>query len=160
MENSKKLEFAKWTLERNLAWIAAAEIKVGYIVAINTALISALASIYTNDSSNHGAWAILFVSIAIFIHLLSIIYSSVAVLPKTDGPESNIFFGKISNISRATYENKMANITDDMLITDCIHQIHRNSEISRDKFKAVRISMALGFLALPFWVASILAMMV
>jgi hypothetical protein len=41
----ERLEIARWVLERNLAWIAASEIKIGVIVAIDTALLGSLGAI-------------------------------------------------------------------------------------------------------------------
>lgn len=38
MKNEERLQIAQWILERNLAWIAAAEVKVGVIVAIDVAM--------------------------------------------------------------------------------------------------------------------------
>lgn len=37
--DKERLQTAQWVLERNLAWIAAAEVKVGVIVAIDTAML-------------------------------------------------------------------------------------------------------------------------
>ncbi|WP_233099873.1 hypothetical protein, partial [Acidovorax sp. IB03] len=36
---NERLQTAQWVLERNLGWIAAAEVKVGVIVAIDTAML-------------------------------------------------------------------------------------------------------------------------
>lgn len=39
MTDDERLKAAQWVLERNLAWVAAAEVKVGVIVAIDTAML-------------------------------------------------------------------------------------------------------------------------
>jgi len=48
---------AQWVLERNLAWIAAAEVKVGVVVAINTAMLGGLGASYgAVDKAAHTPW--------------------------------------------------------------------------------------------------------
>ncbi len=46
----EKLAHARWVLERNLHWIAAAEVKVGIVIAIDTGLLGALASALSTSS--------------------------------------------------------------------------------------------------------------
>ena len=44
---NERLQTAQWVLERNLGWIAAAEVKVGAIVAIDTAMLGGLGAAFS-----------------------------------------------------------------------------------------------------------------
>lgn len=43
----ESLQTAQWVLERNLGWIAAAETKVGVVVAIDTAMLGGLGAAFS-----------------------------------------------------------------------------------------------------------------
>ncbi len=58
--DKERLLIAQWVLERNLSWIAAAEVKVGVIVAIDTALLGSLGAAFSSsDPVVRTAWAYL-----------------------------------------------------------------------------------------------------
>ena len=62
---TERLQAAQWMLERNLAWIAAAEVKVGVIVAIDTAMLGGLGVAFSAaDVKTRTYWAILFTLVA------------------------------------------------------------------------------------------------
>lgn len=48
--NKDKLSSAQWILERTLGWIAAAEIKVGAITAIDVAMLTALGAFFSDGA--------------------------------------------------------------------------------------------------------------
>lgn len=65
-----RLPIAQWILERNLAWVAAAEVKVAVIVTIDMALLGSIEAAYSSaNAATRTACADLFwtISAAIFV---------------------------------------------------------------------------------------------
>lgn len=152
-----RLETAQWVLDRHLAWIAAAEVKVGVIVAINTALLGGLAAAFgASDSEARVAWTYLFTLVAAGAAVVGLFCAAMAVLPRTNGPrDSLIFFGPVAAQDAATYGMRFRQATDEQLLADWTDQIHRNAEIARDKYAWVRRSMYWSFIAALPWIAAI-----
>lgn len=159
MSNDKdRLLTAQWVLERNLAWLTAAEIKVGVIVAINSALLGSLGAAFGgSDAANRTTWAYLLATIAGIAAIIGVICSAMAVLPRTEGPEKSLlFFGRIKNLDETTYTEKFKNATDTQLLEDWTAQIHRNAEIACGKYAWVRVSMYWSFFSLIPWLPAII----
>jgi Family of unknown function (DUF5706) len=152
-----RLTTAQWVLERNLAWIAAADVKVGVIVAINTALLGGLAAAFaSSDTAARVAWTYFFTLTAAGSAVIGLFCSAMAVLPRTTGPkDSLLFFGPIAARDAAAYGEKFSKATEEELLADWTNQIHRNAEIARDKYTWVRRSMYWSFLAAAPWILSI-----
>lgn len=101
MKNSnEQLKFAQWVLERNLGWVAA-EIKAGFIVAIDSAMLGVLASSYNSDKLlEHTSFSCWSSACASLLLAIGVFCAAMTVLPRVNGPiSSNIFFGNISKKS-------------------------------------------------------------
>ena len=162
MDNEKERhEYAQWILERNLHWISAAEVKAGAIVAIDTAMLGALAASFSaSPSTDHTAWANLFSFVAAGLLLISVFCSAMSVLPRTDGPPNSfVFFGKIVKRTAADYTDAFRRATISSLLDDCLDQVYRNAEICCTKFKWVRAAMMWSFASLIPWVAALACLM-
>jgi hypothetical protein len=153
--DSDRIQLAQWILERNLAWIGAAEVKVGVIVAIDTAMLGALASVF-GATQGRTMWAYVFTIAAAFTLGIAVICASRAVLPKLSGPQSSmIFFGRIAaRVTGAEYVESFRTATTSKMLEDCLIQIHRNAQIASEKFMWVGHSMRWSFVALIPWVAA------
>ncbi len=158
--NEGKLEHAKWILERHLHWISSAEVKAGAIVAINTAMLGALAAAFSAlPSKEHSAWANLLSFVAAACLLSAVFCTAMSVLPRTDGPpKSYVFFGKIVKRSAADYLDAFQRADDSAFLDDCIDQVYRNAEIACAKFRWVRSAMMWSFAALLPWIISLLSL--
>lgn len=145
----QRLTTAQWVFERHLTWIAAAEVKVGVIVAIDTALLGGLAAAFSaSESATRSAWAIFFTLMAAGFGALGLFCAAMVVLPRTNGPNSSLlFFGPIAAQDAASYGEQFNKATDEQLLMDWTDQIHRNAQIARDKYEWVRKSMWWSFLA-------------
>jgi Family of unknown function (DUF5706) len=144
--DKERLQTAQWMLERNLAWIAAAEVKVGVIVAIDTAMLGGLGAAFSaTDGTARTHWAWLF-TIAAVIGLGSGLFSAaMAVLPRVSGPaKSLLFFGRVGRCEDATYIEEFKKATDAELLEDWVAQVHRNAQIACDKFSWVRTRVCGG----------------
>lgn len=162
MSNEKdRLQIAQWVLERNLSWIAAAEVKVGVIVALDTAMLGGLGAAFSGaDNATRTAWAWFFTISAAIALGTGLFSAAMAVLPRVTGPEKSLlFFGRIGPCADAEYIESFKKTSDADLLNDWTAQIHRNAQIACDKFAWVRKSMLWSFLAVLPWFAAIIALL-
>lgn len=155
-----RLQTAQWVLERNLAWIAAAEVKVGVIVAIDTAMLGGLGAAFSAaDFKMRTYWAILFTLVAAILLAGGLITAAMTVLPRMKGPtKSLLFFGRIGEMAEPDYIKAFKVATVQQLFEDWSAQIHRNAHIACHKFKLVRQAMMWSFLSILPWFAAIVTL--
>jgi hypothetical protein len=151
----ERLKYAQWLLERNLAWIAQAEIKVAVVISIDVGMVSAVAAAYTT-AQNKTLWAIV-LSIAFgCLIVAALVCAAVVVKPNTDGPKTSfVFFGKVAEVDRATFMQSLKDASEESLLLDLSAQIHRNAEIALAKHHWIRLAIVWSFVAAVFWIASI-----
>jgi hypothetical protein len=151
--SSERLQVSQWILERNLHWIAAAEVKTGVIVALDTAMLGVLAAAFSAlEPVDRAAWANLFSALTACCLGAALMCARMSVLPRTQGPPSSfIFFGRIVAREAADYAEAFRKATEAELLDDCLAQIHRNAQIAQEKHEWVRAGMMWSFLAVPLW---------
>lgn len=157
-DTKERITTAQWVFERHLAWIAAAEVKVGVIVTIDTALLGCLAAAFsTSDSATRIAWTYVFTLVAAAGIVGGLFCAAMAVLPRIIGPkESLLFFGTIAAQNSSDFTDKFRTVTDEQLLNDWTNQIHRNAEIACDKYRWVKKSMHWSFFSVIPWCTAIL----
>lgn len=155
--DKERLQTAKWVLERNLGWIAAAEVKVGVVVAIDTAMLGALSATFSAAATNdRTAWAYLFVVLAASLLLVGLFCTAMAVLPRISGPaQSLLFFGRIGPREQLEYQSDFSRTTTQDMLSDLTAQIHRNAQIACEKFAWVRKAMMWSFLSVVPWFSAL-----
>lgn len=156
-----RLQTAQWVLERNLAWIAAAETKVGVVVAIDTAMLGGLGAAFSSAEvavrTQH--WTFLFTMVAALLLGAGLSCAAMAVLPRVDGPsKSLLFFGRIGPCADVDYTRNFRSASVDDLLEDWTAQIHRNAQIACEKFKWVRMGIQWSFLAILPWFSAIVCL--
>ncbi len=150
-DEKERLITAQWILERQLHWIAAAEVKIAVIVAVDTAILGSLGSMLGSDSPK-TAWMVLFASFTLFSIFCAIICAAKTVIPRLGGPDSSlIFFGKIQAQDIDDYGAKVRSISDQDLLKDFTDQIHRNSEIALAKHVWVKNALYWSLIAVFPW---------
>lgn len=156
----ERLQTAQWVLERNLAWIAAAEVKVGVIVAIDTAMLGGLgAALSATDAATRTHWAWFFLIASVACLCCGLFCAAMSVLPRITGPaKSLLFFGRINAFNEADYMASFKAATDTDLLEDWLAQIHRNAQIASKKYAWVRKSMWWSFMAVLPWLPAIVAL--
>lgn len=156
-----RLQTAQWVLERNLAWIAAAEVKIGVIVAIDTAMLGGVGAAFSAADAitrTHCAWIV--TGMAVLALGAGLLCAALSILPRVHGPiKSLVFFGRIGACIDVEYAQNFKNATDADLLEDWIAQIHRNAQIACEKFGWVRRSMWWSFLAVLPWFAAIVMLL-
>ncbi|MCK9389757.1 MAG: DUF5706 domain-containing protein [Sulfuritalea sp.] len=147
---------AQWILERQIGWIATADVKVGVIVAIQTAMVGGLAAAL-GTTPQKTEWALGCAIVAFICAIGAFMCAAFAVFPRTDGPpKSLLYFGRICALKQSDYVSQLRFATGDELLTDCADQIHCNAKIAETKHCWVKNAMIWSFLAAPPWVIAIL----
>ena len=155
-DEHERFRVAQWILERQIGWIATADVKIGAIVAIQTAMAGVLAAAFS-VATHRSEWAIICTVTAFVCTMGAFICSALGLLPRTVGPDrSLIFFGKICDLRRPDYTAALRAVTDTQMLDDCADQIHRNAEVACEKHGWVKRAMIWGFLGVLPWVIAIL----
>ena len=132
-DEHERFRVAQWILERQIGWIATADVKIGAIVAIQTAMAGVLAAAFS-AATHRSEWAIICTVTAFVCTISAFICSALGLLPRTVGPDrSLIFFGKICDLRRSDYTAALRAATDTQMLDDCADQIHRNAEVACKK---------------------------
>lgn len=151
----EKLEFAKWVLERNLQWVAAAEVKAGAITTLGVAMLGGMAAALGAAHAKSSMlifWAVL-ASATLFIALVHIGFT---ILPRLAGPKrSMIFFGLVAKTPRAEYARELLTASKEELLADLMDQIHRNAEIATQKHRLVRRAAIWSLISVPSWLGAL-----
>jgi hypothetical protein len=155
MDLQRQTEVLEGSLGRQLAWIAAADGKTGFIFAVATAMLGLLAS----AAPKYGDWTALGVAFAVTATatLVSCLACVVAtIFPRTTGPKlSVIFFGAVADRSVDDYRAEVQSLTDEAYTEDLIQQCHINAQIAAVKFTWVkRASVLLAVSVIPWVVAA------
>lgn len=154
--DKERLQFAQWVLERNLGFIAAAEVKVGVLVAVDTAMLGMLAAAFgASQVPDRTALAYLFTLVAVGAGMLGIFCAAWAVMPRVKGPPSLLFFAQIAQNRSTDFADAFRAASDAKLLEDCLEQIHRNAEIACTKFGWVRKGMGWSFFSVIPWAAAL-----
>ena len=151
-----KLTSAQWIFERTLGWIAAAEIKVGAITAIDLAMLTALGAFFSAEPSKNP-WAIFFGASAAGGLFIALFCTAMVLSPRLkDGPkESLIFFGAIASIPRADYVMKLETVSEQDILKDIAAQIHRNAEIAQKKHEYVKKCLFWSLFSVIPWISTV-----
>jgi hypothetical protein len=158
MLEEKRLETAQWLFERQLAWIASAEVKVGVIVAIQTAMVGGLAAVFAAPMTK-TPWAILFSCVFSFTAIITFVCSAQAVLPRLGGPKNSlVFFGRIAELDATSYVDKLHKASTEYLLSDLGEQIYRNAEIAQEKHLWVKRSLCWAIGGCIPWVLALIQM--
>lgn len=154
-DNFKRVQIAQWILDKQIAWITAADAKVAVIVALDTAVFATLATAYASAKS-HAPWAALISLSTGILLLIALICAAMSLFPRIDGPkESLVFFGPIATEAHSDYVTALTAASLDKLHGDIAAQIHRNAEIAKLKHSWVRKSMGWSFLAALPWATAV-----
>lgn len=150
-----RLVEARWIFERQLAWITAAEVKVGVVVTIQVAMLAGLGAAFA-AAMKKSPWALGSCTACVLLAAVAIICAAMAVKPRSDGPASSLlFFGKVGGLSEPDYAHRFKSATDEELLADYSAQIHRNAEIASAKHDWVGKAVTISFMSAIPWLSAI-----
>lgn len=153
MSRADVLADTRWALERQLEWIASAEVKVGVVVSIQVAMLAGLGAAFAATTVK-STWAIGSATMCALFGVVSLACAAMAVYPRVTGPKSLFFFGKIAAYTQVDYVDQFINASDHALAIDLAAQVHVNATIALRKHEWVSKAMMVAFMsALPWLVA-------
>jgi Family of unknown function (DUF5706) len=157
--SGERLTEARWVLERQLAWINAAEVKVAVVITIQIAMLAGLGAVFTTAAGAHkGAWAVSSAVAFLLLATIAVFCAAMVLVPRRRGPAvSLLFFGRVADMSSADYSAAFLRASESDFLADWAAQIHRNAEIACDKHSwAGKALMVLFMSALPWVLAVVL----
>lgn len=153
---SDRLNHARWTLERQLMWIAAADAKVGVVIALHVAMVSGLGAAYTSTNADRTTWVNVMTSGYAFLVVWSVICAFMALWPRTDGPKSSmVYFGCIAKSGYDQYVEDFEKKEAAYFLADLAEQVHRNAQIAQAKIAHVGWAMKVAFVGAIFWLVAV-----
>lgn len=153
--SKERLAEAHWVLERQLAWVAAAEVKVGVIATLQIALLGGLGVAYSTATAR-SPWAVGFSVFCAVADVASLICASMAIVPRMRGPKASlVFFGRIAERGEADFVDQFARMSDQDLLNDISAQIHCNAKVAMVKHGWVGKAVMLALMSAPPWLCAL-----
>lgn len=162
-DNDKKIEYLKYTLDKQLNWIQKSDTKASIFLSIIGVLITLLMNSKTilllhktvKYLQNHDVILLSLFTITFFISLILIISGGLllffSINPSLKSPsnqKSHIYFGDIDENGLTDLQNffqKRANVSADL-----INQIFVNAKIANKKMKKCNLGLLLSCLGFCF----------
>jgi len=155
MEDKDTIRVLEQTLDRVLRWIVAADSRFSTILAIDTAMLGALAAL----SPAPVEWTIraaISASLAAILLAASLLFLALSSFPRTSGPRGSlVYFGGIASLEADQYLRLVRKVNPEKYVDDLAAQCHRNAEIADKKFKWVKRAMGSLLLSLVPWAVSL-----
>ena len=85
MKEEERVQLLEFTLERQLQWITAADAKVTFSFAVNTAMLGILATVSPNSPGEWAPGPGVLASLAAISNVTSLLLLSFASFPRTTG---------------------------------------------------------------------------
>jgi hypothetical protein len=134
--------------------------KVGVIVAIDTAMLGGLGAAFSAaDLVARTQWAWLFTITAVVCLGSGLFCAAIAVHPRDKGLKSLLFFGGVGPCADIDYIRNFRAATDADFLEDWAAQIHINAQIACYKFGWVKKAMYWSFLSVLPWFPAIIALL-
>jgi len=155
METTEQIRAAEQNLSRLLDWVMRFDNKTAILLGTLAAMLALLAS-FAPPFRLWTPLAVVFVAFTLALITVCLIIVSWGSIPQTKGPDSLLYFGTITNLSRPDYAKSFHAQTLDDYLEDLLSQCHRNSEIISTKFR--RLRWAYGILVPTFvpWIVTLL----
>lgn len=149
------IEFVEHILNRDIAWVGAADAKVGPLLAIATAMLGTLAA-FVSRVSTLALIPVLIMTATALLLLLCLTFLGLTVFPRLRGPaDSLIYFGSVASIPENSYLDRLSKLSTDEIYTDLARQCYRNAKIAMIKHKAITRAMACLIASILPWVVSL-----
>ncbi|MCP4685935.1 MAG: hypothetical protein GY867_10895 [bacterium] len=157
MAGHDRVDFLEKNLARQLSWIGAADSKISFVFAANTAMLGLLAAVAPAAANDWGVVQAVSAALAAFLQLICLFYLFKATFPITVGPRSSlIFFGGVARHGIDEFRSTACNMTLEEYIDDLCSQCHRNAEIADRKYSCVKCAMILLYTTSIPWAVAIL----
>lgn len=158
MDREGRVEHLRWLLERELHWVASADVKAGGLIAAYMALVAIAASILIESATPSPAAKILF-GISGLLMVPAFGFALSVFFPRTKANhDSLIFFGEIAKRSAAEFHERLQALDSQVIELDLSNQIHINAVIADCKHHHARCSIAIGGFSLAAWLVAVVTL--
>lgn len=157
MSDIDRVNILEATLARQLGWIAAADTKVSFVFAIDTAMLGVLAAVSPRAGSAWSVAPAICAAFAVVFGLATLLLLCFASFPRTKGPTNSlIYFGGIAQRDADQFRDAVSRLSLESYTTDLAAQCHRNAEIASRKFIWVQRAVVSLYLSVLPWGGAIL----
>lgn len=152
---------AQWMLERQLHFITQAEVKVAAVVTIDIAMLAGLFAAWESVDT-HTDWVKLFSIACVAILAFAVFFSAMCLMPRIEGSKytSILYFGDVAKMDSQAYVAAHKQMSQEQILQDWMHQVHRNAQIAKAKHDWVRKALIGSFLGGACWLAAIVILAV
>lgn len=151
----ESVTFLEKTLDRQLAWIRAADTRLSLILPLSTAMLAALAAI-APPVETWPVGAAIFASFSALFLSLSVLFCALSSFPRTDGPKgSMIYFAGIAAREVEQFRAAAKSFTDEEYVDDLVSQCHVNATIAESKYRWIKRGMASLLIATAPWMLTV-----
>jgi hypothetical protein len=151
MDTAQRISFLEQNLARQLAWIAAAESKISFILGLDTAMLGLLAG----SLGKHSAWTVtvyIFGGLTAVLGVASLLFLSFASFPRTKGPDGSlVYFGTVAKREVAQFRAEVCDLSIPEYVDDLCSQCHRNAEIAKTKYVSIKWALHCLYLSVIPW---------
>jgi hypothetical protein len=155
MDTSDRIRITEQILERTLGLISHSDSKGGILFPICTGMLGVLALVIPEPDKWPTTGAVT-AAVAMVGLLLSVLFISLAVFPRTHFPDKSlIFFGSIKDLSLSQYSEQIKSLDEEAYLEDLVEECHTNSVIASNKSKWLKFSVVSVYLSTPFWLMSV-----
>ena len=155
MTETERIRIAEGNLVRLLEWIARIDGKSSVVLGVNTGMLGVLAGLAPLPSQ----WTWLMTITACICGALlsaSLICIYFVNYPQTRGSQTSLnFFGGIAARTFREYQEAFLKHSATDHLNDTLEQCHRNAEIVKAKFEALKLAYRFLLASMPPWVAVI-----
>lgn len=151
MDINQRIDFLEKSLDRIVVMISATDLKLPYIVAIDTAMIGVIAAMSAGRDGLFPA-EILALLLGTLPPLLSLVFVALVAIPRTEAPrDSIIFFMHIQRIPLDEYAAQVREVKAEDYIADLAYQCHSNAAVAATKYRYLKWSLWCLFVSVPLW---------
>jgi hypothetical protein len=151
MTEEERIRIAEVNLSRLLDWVGRIDAKSSVVLGINTAMLGVLASL----APAPHLWAARTVILGIVSVLLcaaTFVCIYLVNYPRTKGPTTSLnFFGGIASRTFREYEKAFMHLASAEYLSDVLEQCHKNAEIVKLKFAALKWAYRFLMTAIVPW---------
>ena len=154
--DDRRLEALDRLLDRQLAWVAAANERITTPLTLATAMLGVSAALAPSKASE---WTLLQGVLAGFstLGLLTCLgCCSFAVFPRTAAPhDSLVYFGGVASWERAKFVTEALRRSVTEHAQDLAQQVHVNATIAQTKFLWVQRALFVLIVSVPAWLGAL-----
>lgn len=154
----RDIDTAQWMLERQLHWIAQAEVKVAALLTLDIAMIGGLFAAWSTIKT-HPLWPALLSAISTGFMCGAVFCAAFCLMPRVSAPtrSGGLYFGQIAATNDpADFVAAHRKKSSQDILEDWLFQVHRNAQIAKAKHEWVRRGLLCSFAGAAAWLAAVI----